>query len=222
VVIRVGGSVVASPVNTQLIGEYVELLKKLAKLRHEVILVVGGGTLAREFIQHAKSLGLEEPEQDMAAIFVSRLIAQLFVLKLGKIGTGTVPSSLEEVAKELGTAKIIVMGGLKPGMTTDAVAALVAENVKGDLLVKATDQEGVYTSDPRKHKDARKLDYLRFDDLSRFFAQNKHKAGIHQIIDPEAVKILSKSRTKTVVVSGFKPRNVLLAVEGKKVGTVIE
>jgi len=221
VVIRVGGSVVASPVNTQLISEYVELLKQLEKLKHEVVLVVGGGTLARDFIQYAKNLGLNEPAQDTVAISVSRLIAQLFVLKLDKTGTGTVPTSLDDVTAELEKGKIIVMGGLKPGMTTDAVAALVAEEIKADLLVKATDQDGVYTSDPRRHKDAKKIDRLSFDDLTRLFEQNKHKAGIHQIIDPEAVKILRRSRTKTVVVYGFKPENVLRAVKGEKTGTIV-
>jgi uridylate kinase len=89
-------------------------------------------------------------------------------------------------------------------------------------MVKATDQEGVYTSDPRKHKNAEKIDRLSFEDLTRLFEQNKHKAGIHQIIDPEALKILRTSRTKTIVVSGFKPENVSLAIEGKRIGTVIE
>lgn len=222
VVIRVGGSVVASPVNTELIGEYVDLMKRLARAEHEIVLVVGGGALAREFIKYAKSLGLKEPEQDMAAISVSRLIAQLFVLKLSKMGTGVVPNSLENVTKELGKGRIVVMGGLKPGMTTDTVAALAAEKVKADLLVKATDQDGIYTRDPRKYKDATKIDCLSFDELTRLFEQNKHKAGIHQIIDPEAVKILHRERTRTVVVSGFKTENVLLAVKGKKIGTVIE
>lgn len=220
-VIRIGGSVVASPLNTNLIGEFVELLKELVRLKHEVVLVVGGGTLARDFIQYAKSLGLNEPEQDMTAISVSRLIAQLFVLKLDKIGTGTVSASLEDIAEELGKGKIVVMGGLRPGMTTDGVAALAAEQIKADLFVKATDQEGIYTRDPRKHKDAVKIDRLSFDDLTRFLEQDKHKAGIHQIIDPEAVQILRKSKTKTVVVSGFKPENVLSAVNGEKIGTVI-
>jgi len=222
VVIRVGGSVVASPVNTDLIEEYAKLVKKFAKARHGIVLVVGGGSLARAFIRHAKSMGLTESEQDMVAISVSRLIAQLFVLKLDNSGTGTVPISIEDVAKELEKGKIVAMGGLKPGMTTDTVAALVAEKIKADLLVKASDQEGIYTRDPRKHKDAKKIDRLGFDDLTRLFELDSHKAGIHQIIDPEAVKILRRSRTKTVVVSGFRPKNVLLAAKGTRIGTVVE
>ena len=222
IIIRVGGSIVASPVNTQLIGQYVELLKKLAKVKHEIVVVVGGGSLAREFIKYAKVLGLNESEQDMAAISVSRLIAQLFILKLDNVGSGTVSTSMEDLSKEWKRGKVVVMGGLKPGMTTDTVAALAAEKVKADLLVKASDQEGIYTKDPRKHKDAKKIDRLSFDDLKRLFELDRHEAGIHQIIDPEALKILRRSRTKTVVVSGFKPENVLLAIRGDRIGTVVE
>ncbi|MBE0512671.1 UMP kinase, partial [Candidatus Bathyarchaeota archaeon] len=107
------------------------------------------------------------------------------------------------------------------GMTTDTVAALIVEQVNADLFVKATDQEGIYNKDPRRHADAVKLEHLSFEDLSRVFAENKHKAGIHQILDPEAVKILKKERVKVIVVNGFKPENVSVAVKGEKVGTLI-
>ena len=111
--------------------------------------------------------------------------------------------------------------GLKPGITTDAVAALVAERINADLLVKGTDQEGVYDKDPRKYLDAVKLDRLGFDDLPQIFEHSEHKAGIHQIIDPEAVKVLKRRRLKLIVVNGFKPENILAAVKGENVGTVI-
>jgi uridylate kinase len=106
-------------------------------------------------------------------------------------------------------------------MTTDTVAALVAERINADLLVKGTDQDGVYDKDPKKYGDAVKLDHLSFDDLVNVFSEDKHKAGIHQIIDPEAVKILKRKRVRLVVVNGFKPENILAAVKGKNVGTVI-
>ena len=212
---------VASPVESPLIVKYVDLLKNLKKRGHEVVAVVGGGVLARDFIKVAGELKLDEPSKDWMAIFVSRLIGLLFVMRLGESGCGSVPVSLDEAVECLKRGKIVVMGGLKPGMTTDAVAALVAEKVKAELLVKATDQNGIYDKDPKKHPNAKKIDRLGFDDLFRLFESDKHKAGIHQILDPEAVRILQKSRTKTVVVNGFKPKNVLLAVKGKKIGTMI-
>jgi uridylate kinase len=113
------------------------------------------------------------------------------------------------------------MGGLKPGMTTDTVAALIVEKANADLLIKATDQEGVYNKDPRKYADAEKLDQLSLNSLSDVLAEDKHAAGIHQIIDPEAVRVLKRRQVKVVVVNGFQPKNVLRAVRGESVGTVI-
>jgi len=221
-VLRIGGSVVASPVNSELIKEYSDLMRELRKQKHELVVVVGGGNLAREFIDVAKDVGLDEATQDEIAISVSRIFAQLFLKKLGDFGCGAVPLTLVEAARCLARGKIVVMGGLKPGMTTDAVAAMAAEKVKADLLVKATDQDGVYDKDPRKYADAVKLNHLSFADLSKVFSEGKHKAGIHQVIDPEAVKILKRHKVKVVVVNGFKPENVSIAVKGKAVGTFID
>lgn len=220
-VLRIGGSVVASPFNPPLLGGYADLLMKLKREGHVVVAVVGGGSLAREMIRVAKEMGLKEPEQDEVAISVSRLVAQLLLMKLGEAGAGKVPVSIEEAGDFMKDGKVVVMGGLKPGMTTDAVAAMLAERIGADLLVKATDQEGIYTKDPRKYRDARKLDVLSFDDLTRFFEKEKHEAGIHQVLDPEAVRILKRRKTRTIVLNGFNPKNVLLAVKGEKVGTLI-
>lgn len=211
----------ASPFNPRLMTRYVELLQDLKRLGHGVAAVVGGGSLSRELIRTAKAMGLSEPYQDEVAISVSRVMAQLFVLGLGKLGSLSVPTTIEHAASLLEKGKIMIMGGLRPGMTTDAVAAILADHVKADLLVKATDQEGIYDHDPRKFPEARKLDSLSFDDLSKLFEEDKHRAGIHQIVDPEAVRILQKRRIRTVIVNGFKPENVLSAVKGEKVGTVI-
>lgn len=221
IVLRIGGSVVASPLNPDLIGKYASLLENLKQRKHEVAVVVGGGTLAREFIKAAKSLGLNEKAQDEIAISVSRVFAQLFLKKLGKLGCKNVCLKIEEAVECLNKGKVAVMGGLKPGMTTDTVAALIASSVKADLLIKATDQEGVFDKDPRKFADAVMLKSLSYEDLSNVFAEDKHKAGIHQILDPEAIKILKRERVRVVVLNGFNPKNVLSAVEGKRVGTVI-
>ncbi len=222
IVLRIGGSVIASPLNPELINEYADLLVNLKRHGHEIAVVVGGGKLAREFIKVAENLRLDEKAQDEMAISVSRIFAQLLLKKLGEFSCEGVPLKVEDAVRCLRKGKIAVMGGLKPGMTTDTVAALISERVNANLLIKATNQEGVYDKDPAKYADAVKFDHLKFEDLSEVFAEDKHKAGIHQIIDPEAVKILKRKRVRVVVVNGFKPENVLAVVEGKSVGTLID
>jgi uridylate kinase len=220
-VIRIGGSVVASPINTDLMAKYADLIKQIKNEGHEIAVVLGGGALAREFIGIAKNLGLEMTAQDEVAISCSRLFAQLFLKKLGEAACSKVATTLDEAAACLAEGKIVVIGGLKPGITTDTVAALVAERIGAELLVKGTDQDGVYDKDPRKHIDAIKLDHLFLEDLSKVFEQSEHKAGIHQIIDPKAIEVLKRNRLKLVVVNGYNPENILLAIRGENVGTTI-
>ena len=222
IVLRIGGSVAASPVNPELINKYVQIIRSLKIQGHEVVAITGGGSLAREFIAIAKELGLDVQAQDEIAISVSRLFAQLFLKKLGELACTKVALTLEDAAECLKSGKITVMGGLKPGITTDAVAALVAEHVNADLLVKGTDQDGIYDKDPRKNPDAVKLDKLSFDVLQNVLSETTHKAGMHQIIDPEAVKVLKRKRVKLIVVNGFDPENILAALKGQKVGTTVE
>lgn len=212
----------ASPINPDLIKKYVTLLEELKKQGHSMVVVVGGGTLAREYIKTAKDLGLTQSDQDDIAISVSRLSALVFLKKMGKLGCESVSTTIEETVNCLKKGRIAVMGGLRPGITTDAVAALVAEQVEADLYIKATDQEGIYDKDPRTHTNAVKLDRISFEDLQRVLTEKEHKAGIHQILDPEAVKVLKRGIVKVIVVNGTNPENVLAAVRGKKVGTVIE
>jgi len=202
-------------------GQYADIVKQIREEGHEVAVVLGGGALARQFIGLAKELGLDVDAQDEVAISCSRLFAQLFLKRLGNLAASKVAVSLEEAEEYVASGKIMVMGGLRPGITTDTVATLVAERIKADLLLKGSDQNGIYNKDPRKYPDAVKLDRLNFDELTRVFDQNEHKAGIHQIIDPEAVKVLRRSHIKTIVVSGYKPENMLSALHGENVGTII-
>ncbi|MCD6470006.1 UMP kinase [Candidatus Bathyarchaeota archaeon] len=221
IVIRIGGSVVASPPNPKLLGKYAELIKNLRGEGYHIAVVVGGGKPAREFINLARELGLSEREQDELAISVSRIFAQALAMKIGGYEWRRIPITTKEAAEILNERGIVVMGGVKPGMTTDTVAALLTSEAKADLIVKATDQNGVYTKDPRRHPDAKKLDEISFDELEKLLAENKHHAGIHQIIDPEAVRILKEKHITTIVVNGFKPENILLAIRGVKIGTII-
>lgn len=211
----------ASPPNPEIMRRYADIIRELKDQGHEVAVVVGGGSLARDLINFARETGLSEHEQDEVAISVSRIFAQILAMKIGGFRWKDVPKTIDEAVKMLKDRGVIVMGGVKPGMTTDTVAALLASEAEADLIVKATDQDGIYTKDPRKYPDAEKLDEIRFENLSHVLIENRHRAGIHQIIDPEAVRILTEKRVKTMVVNGFKPENVLLAAKGEKIGTIV-
>ena len=221
IVLRLGGSVIASPIDIDLINKFAKVVLDLIKQNHELVVIVGGGNLASEFIDIAKKLKLNEKDQDEVAISISRVYAQLFLKKITTTKTDRIVITLKDLTTYLEENRIVVMGSLKPGITTDTVAALGAKKIQAKLIVKGTNQDGVYNKDPKKHSDAIKIDELSFEDLSEILQENKHKAGIHQIVDPEAVKLLKNENITLLIVNGFDPNNILLAVQGKKIGTKI-
>lgn len=221
-VIKIGGSVIASPLEPERILKYSSILRTLKEEGHEIVVVVGGGKVAREFISIADKMGLTDTDKDEIAILVSRLNAQLLARSLHELGSKDIPSNTEHVKKLLEAGKIVVMGGLKPGITTDTVAAIVLESTNSKVLVKATDQDGIYDMDPRKFPNAKKLDRLTYNDLHKIVTQEAHKPGMHEILDPKSIRMLEKQKVKVVVINGLKPDNILLVARGVKVGTTVE
>ncbi len=117
--------------------------------------------------------------------------------------------------------KIAVMGGVSPGHTTDAVAAILAEYVYADRLIVVTSVDGVYDADPHVYPDAKKYDRLTAKELVALTMKEVLKAGSRIVIDPVAAKIIERSGIETIVIDGRNPRNITGAVHGDHHGTVI-
>lgn len=218
IVLRIGGSVLGFPPNSEVVGGYAKVVYELTAGGHSVAVIVGGGPLSRKYIDSARGLGLSPYQQDTVAIHASRLNARLVAMKLG--GVTSVPTSVDSMLQRLARNRIAVMGGLRPGITTDTVAALLATRWNADLLIKGSDQNGIYTADPRIDKRAKKLDSISRDRLKELLGGN-HSPGIHSIIDPVAVEHLADSKVKLIVLNGTEPRNVLKAAQGVKIGTLV-
>lgn len=218
VVVRIGGSVLGDPPSAKIVNAYADVISDLNHEGHSVGVVVGGGGIAREYIRSASQMGLSPYQQDTVAIHASRLNARLVAMKLG--GVSSVPTSIDGMLQRLARNRVAVMGGLKPGITTDAVAVMVSERWRADLLVKASDQDGIYTEDPRLNRRAKKLDRVTYERLKQVLG-GAHRPGIHSIVDPVAVDRLLESRVKLVVINGADARGVLKAVRGERIGTVV-
>lgn len=217
-VLRIGGSVLGSPPEAKVVNAYAEVIADLNFEGHSVAVVVGGGEISREFIRSAAAMGLSTYQQDTVAIHASRLNARLVAMKLG--GVSSVPTSIDGMLQRLARNRVAVMGGLRPGITTDTVAAIVATKWRADILVKASDQNGIYTEDPRVNRKAKKLDRLTYERMKQILG-GSHRPGIHRIVDPVAVDQLVESRVKLVVLNGADPKGVIKAIHGEKIGTVV-
>jgi uridylate kinase len=190
---------------------------------HRLIVIVGGGEPSRAYIKAARSLGADLATCDEAGIMVTRLNALLFSIALGEASSRKIIGSFEELEEQLAAAegKILVGGGFTPAQSTDAVAALAAERMNADLLIKTTDVDGVYDSDPEKNPDAKLLREVDIRRLREILSRCESTPGEYRLLDQVSLSILERSRIPVVIVNGSDPGNIIRAASGEKVGTRI-
>lgn len=221
-VINLGGSVLAPSLHQENFQKYAKVLKEIAK-EEQLFIVIGGGVKAREYIGVARELGANEAVCDKIGIDVTRLNARLLISALGGEAYPDPPENYKEAENAMALDKIIVMGGVIPGQSTDAVAAILAEYVQADLIVFATSVDGVYTKDPEQNGDAKKIDELTPSKLVQIVMETEIKAGSKAIVDPLAAKVIERSRIPTIVMNGKSPGQIKKAVlEKKHHGTTIK
>jgi len=216
-VYSLGGSIVAGK-DPEVLRQYARTLKELCE-GHKVYVVVGGGRIAREYIERARDLGASEIFCDQLGIGATRLNAMLLAAALGNVAPENIPGTYSQAAES--PYPVVVMGGLCPGQTTDTVAALLAERVRADRLIVATSVEGVYTSDPEKDPAARKLDIMTARELVRLAMETEMRAGSRSPVDPLAAKIIERSSIPSAVVLGSIVENLKKGALGGHSGTEI-
>jgi uridylate kinase len=190
----------------------------------EVVVVVGGGNIWR--YRDTKNSGIERTVSDAMGMLATIMnsVALQSALENVKVHTRVlsaidVPALAEPFIKrralrhlEKGRVVICAGGTGNPYFTTDSAAALRALELTCDVLLKATNVDGIYDKDPNKHKDAKKYSSLSYQE-----ALEKHL----QVMDQAAFSLCQEQKLPIVVFNFFKDGALLKAASGDKIGTVV-
>ena len=125
-VLSLGGSVLA-PRDPERVGAHAAVIESLVAAGHTVGAVVGGGTVAREYIHTARELGANEIELDQLGVDTTRLNARLLIAALSERAATRPARDYETAGAALRRGEIAVMGGIAPAYS--ASAALTASVV---------------------------------------------------------------------------------------------
>ena len=219
-VVSIGGSVLTSNLDPERIRKYASSIQALAE-EHTTYIVVGGGRIARDYITAARDLGANEVECDIIGIDMTRINAKLLIAALDNTAYPVPLTSYQDARNAALTGRVVVMGGLIPGQTTDAVSAVLAEYVGADLLINATSVDGVYTADPNLDSKAEKISSMTPSQLVDIVIKIDMSAGSNSPLDPLAAKIIQRCGIKTIVIDGREPGNINEAAAGRHNGTLI-
>lgn len=201
-----------------------EELATVHALGAEIAIVIGGGNIIRGV--SAASEGMDRASADYMGMLASVMnaVALQDAMERGGVPTRVLSAlELKEVAEpyirrravrhlEKGRAVIFAAGTGNPYFTTDTAAALRAAEIHADLLVKATQVDGVYDRDPHVHSDAVRYEQLSFEEAIQRDLR---------FMDQTAIQLCRENAVPIVVFDMTVSGNMRKIVSGERVGTTV-
>jgi len=194
--------------------------KLLGSLDGRFAVSVGGGTIAKAYIEAARHFTKNNFELDEVGIAVTKTNARLVSLAL----KGRYADNLDQAIEFLEEgARIVVMGGTEPGQTSDAVACLLAEEMDADRMINLSDVKGIYDRNP-KSRGAKLIKAMSHKELVKMTERyDKRRPRENFIFDLIGANIINRSKIEAHFVSGYSMSETKKAILGKSHhGTVIK
>jgi uridylate kinase len=113
---------------------------------------------------------------------------------------------------EKGRVVIFAAGTGNPYFSTDTAAALRANEINAEVVLKATKVDGIYDKDPKKHADAKRYTTIPYSE-----ALEKRL----KVMDAAAFALCQDNKMPIIVFDFFKPHNLLRVVKGETIGTLV-
>lgn len=200
-------------------------LKQVAELGVELAVVVGGGNFLRGET-FSKNSHIPRHTADYMGMLATVINACALQETLEKLGQPSRVLSAIEVsaicdpfirrnALKLMTEKTVAIlaGGTgNPFFSTDTCAALRASELSVDVMIKATKVDGVYSDDPKTNPKAALYDKLTYEEV---LGRNL------RVMDHAAVSLCRENQIPIIVLNIFKKGNIISALNGERVGTII-
>lgn len=212
-------------IHPQQLKHYAAEIKAISDMGVEVAIVIGGGNIFRGL--QAEATGIEKVQGDYMGMLATVINGMALQSALENLGLYTrLISAIEMKAiaepyirrraiRHLEKRRIVIFsaGTGNPYFTTDSAAALRANEINADVILKGTRVDGIYTSDPEKNKDAVKIDEITFAKVIR--------DGLG-VMDMTAFTLCQENNLPIIVFDVNTPGNLRRLMEGENLGTLVQ
>ena len=211
-------------IEPDMLTHYAQQIKSLIEVGVEVAVVIGGGNIFRGL--QAEHSGIERVQGDymgMLATVINGMAIQSALEGIGVYSRLISAIEMKEIAepyirrraiRHLEKKRVVIFsaGTGSPYFTTDSAAALRANEIGADVILKGTRVNGIYDSDPEKDANATMFEEITFDKVISL--------GL-KVMDMTAFTLCKENNLPIVVFNINQPKNLLDLVLGKKVGTLV-
>ncbi len=202
-------------VNVSYIRRLAKLLKKYAG-RYKFIITVGGGYASRLYISSSRQIITNEAVLDEIAIAITRINALIVKDLFSDMDVyPNVVTDLGELRAANKANSVVFMGGLLPGISTDAVSTLSCEVTGSKVLINISEDAYIYDRPP-SDKSAKKLDMVSHNRMIEVAAiRDSRSAGSNFVFDLVAAKLAKRGGIEVRFVNDDMDQ-LALAITGKK------
>ena len=218
------GSESRETISPDIVTSIAKQLKEVRDLGVEIAVVIGGGNIWRGLT--ASHRGMDRTTADYMGMLATVINGMALQSTLEQIGVATRLQSAIEMANvaepfilrrairhlELGRVVIFGAGTGNPFFSTDTTAALRANEIRAEVILKATKVDGIYDSDPHVNQNAQRYETVSFTE-----ALTKRL----RVMDSTAFSLCMDNRVPIIVFDMSKPHNIKKVVCGEKVGTLV-
>jgi uridylate kinase len=208
----------------EVVHDIAQQVKEVRDLGVEIVIVIGGGNIFRGTLGSQK--GIERATGDymgMLATVINSLALQDALEKLGvetRVQSAIAMAQVAEpfirrrAVRHLQKGRVVIFGGGtgNPFFSTDTAAALRANEIGVEVILKATKVDGIYDSDPKQNPQAH-----RFTQISYLDALQRQL----KIMDSTAFTLCMDNKMPIIVFNLFKPHNIMRVVIGEQIGTLV-
>jgi len=227
VLLKLSGEVLAGEqktgINAQVVGKLCDKIKEIVKLGVEVSIVVGGGNFWRGRNGHE----MERTTADYMGMLATAMNALALQDALETRGIYTrVQTAIEmreiaepyikrKASKHLGKNRVVIFacGTGNPYFTTDTAAALRAAETESEVILLGKSIDGVYSADPKLDPTA-----IKYDEITYLDILNKDL----KVMDSTATALCRDNNIPLLVFGIADPENIVRAVKGEKIGTIVK
>ncbi|MCP4441668.1 MAG: UMP kinase [Aureispira sp.] len=211
-------------IEPDMLVHYANEIKAILDLGVEVAIVIGGGNIYRGL--QAEKTGIEKVQGDymgMLATVINGLALQSAMETIGIYTRLMSAIPMDKIAEpyirrravrhlQKGRVIIFAAGTGNPYFTTDSAAALRANEINADVILKGTRVDGIYTADPEKDPTATKYDKVSFSEVIK---------NELNIMDMTAFTMCQENDMPIVVFDINEPANLVKIVKGEPIGTLV-
>ncbi len=208
-----------------MIDHFATEIKSLWEKKCQVAIVIGGGNIFRGL--QASEIGIERVQGDQMGMMATIINGMALQGGLEKMGVPTrlmsainiseicEPYIKRKATRHLEKGRVVIFGAGtgNPYFTTDTAAALRANEIEADVLLKGTKVDGIYSADPMKDKKATKYEVLSYHE-----AINKEL----NVMDQTAFTLCKENDLPIIVFSIKEKGNLLKICKGEKIGTLVK